>query len=392
MSNKLTIGESCNITTGKLDSNQAVAGGKYPFFTCATDPMFIDSYSFDDDVVLVAGNNAQGNFHVNRFKGKFDAYQRTYILTAKNNYNIDYIYYSLKLELKRLKEKAQGSQTKFLTMPILTSILLHESNVKNQDKIAAVLSALDAKIEVNNRINAELESLAKTIYDYWFVQFDFPNEDGKPYKASGGEMVYHPELKREIPAGWEVGNIADLFLVNPTESLSKGKVSEYLDMNALPTTGFMTSEVQYKEYGGGMKFRNGDVVIARITPCLENGKTALISLLNDNSIGFGSTEFIVLRGKNQSLSCFAACLSRSKTFRDFAISNMMGTSGRKRVDSKTIEKFNLIIPPQILLKEFESVLSKYFKISTIHTKQNQELTQLRDWLLPLLMNGQITVK
>ena len=117
-----TIGLACNVSTGKLDANQAVAGGEYPFFTCAEFPSQIDHFAFDDDVVLVAGNNANGNFHVSRFKGKFNAYQRTYILTAKDGYNIDYVYYALRLELKRLREKSQGSQTKFLTMPILTGI------------------------------------------------------------------------------------------------------------------------------------------------------------------------------------------------------------------------------------------------------------------------------
>lgn len=247
MNNNLSIGKVCNITTGKLDSNDAVDDGKYPFFTCAANPVSIDTYAFDDDVVLVAGNNAQGNFHVNRYQGKFNAYQRTYILTTKENCDIDYIYYLLKFKLKQLKEKSQGSQTKFLTMPILTDILLYEQDLKKQKEISKVLSVLDAKINVNNQINAELERLAKTIYDYWFVQFDFPNEDGKPYKSSGGAMVYSPELKREIPAGWKAGLISSLFTINPNEFLKRGENAQYLDMSALPTSGFMTNRVQIKQ-------------------------------------------------------------------------------------------------------------------------------------------------
>jgi len=205
----MKVGDICNITTGKLDSNAFINGGKYPFFTCAADPLEINTFAFDDDVILIAGNNAQGKFHLNRYKGKFNAYQRTYVLTAKPNTNLDYIYYSLKLELKRLKDKSQGSQTKFLTMPILNNIGIKELDLPEQQKIAAVLSALDAKIELNQRINAELESMAKTLYDYWFVQFDFPNEEGKPYKSAGGGMVWNEELKREIPLGWEVKKFAD---------------------------------------------------------------------------------------------------------------------------------------------------------------------------------------
>ena len=201
------IGDACKIITGKLDSNHSVPNGAYPFYTCAATPDRIDTYAYDDDVVLVAGNNAQGNFHVNRFKGKFNAYQRTYIFTAKQGYDIDYIYYALKLELKRLKKKAQGSQTKFLTMPILNGIHFKDLSFDSQAKIAAVLSALDAKIELNNRTNAELEAMAKILYNYWFVQFDFPDQNGKPYKSSGGTMAYNDTLKREIPAGWDDSNI-----------------------------------------------------------------------------------------------------------------------------------------------------------------------------------------
>ncbi|MGL5392909.1 MAG: restriction endonuclease subunit S, partial [Shewanella sp.] len=151
-----TIGLACNISTGKLDANQAVSGGEYPFFTCAEYPDQIDHFAYDDDVVLVAGNNARGNFHVSRYKGKFNAYQRTYILTAKEGFDIDYVYYALKLELKRLREKSQGSQTKFLTMPILTGIHFRDITGHEQTEIANVLTPINKKIELNNRINAEL--------------------------------------------------------------------------------------------------------------------------------------------------------------------------------------------------------------------------------------------
>ena len=140
-----------------------------------------------------------------------------------------------------------------------------------------------------------------------------------------------------------------------------------------------------------MKFQNGDVVVARITPCLENGKTALISLLKDNEVGFGSTEFIVIRGKSNTLSAFAAQLSRSTPFRQFAISNMTGTSGRKRIDANTLETFSLPLPQEEILLKYEQMVSACFKKMTINAKENQQLAQLRDWLLPLLMNGQVTV-
>lgn len=398
-----TVSDACSITTGKLDSNEFVEHGEYPFFTCAKEPLAIDHYAFDDSVILVAGNNAQGNFHVTRFTGKFNAYQRTYILTGKEGFDLDYVYYALKLSLKTLKDRAQGSQTKFLTMGLLQNLKFKARPLADQQKIAKALMALDAKIELNQRMNEELEGMAKLLYDYWFVQYDFPMSaahaaalgkphlTGHPYRASGGPMTYHETLKREIPKGWEVGAADALFDFNPTTKLKDGTVAGYFDMDAVPTRGFMTKKAQRKAFSGGTKFMNGDVVVARITPCLENGKTALITQLEEEEVGFGSTEFIVLRGKTRSLSAFGACLARSETFRKFAITNMTGTSGRKRIDAPVLKTYPMSIPPSELLVRFEEVCFSMFQQMTLNEQQTQELTTLRDWLLPMLMNGQVTV-
>jgi type I restriction enzyme S subunit len=124
---------------------------------------------------------------------------------------------------------------------------------------------------------------------------------------------------------------------------------------------------------------------------LENGKTGLVSLLEENEPAFGSTEFIVLRGRSLPLSSFACCLSRSEYFRKYAIGNMTGTSGRKRLEAPILEKLPLSIPATETLVAFEKICSPLFTLMTEHTKQNQELTALRDWLLPMLMNGQVRV-
>ena len=288
-------------------------------------------------------------------------------------------------------------------LSILRNTPVKLPNLAEQKAIAGILSALDSKIELNHRINGELEGVAKLLYDYWFVQYDFPLSAaqaaalgkprlaGQPYRTSGGKMLFNPTLKREIPKGWESGTAKDLFVFNPSISIKKGAVAAYLDMDALPTTGFMTKQIQRKEFNGGTKFTNGDVLVARITPCLENGKTGLVSLLEENEPAFGSTEFIVLRGRSLPLSSFACCLSRSEYFRKYAIGNMTGTSGRKRLEAPILEKLPLSIPATETLVAFEKICSPLFTLMTEHTKQNQELTALRDWLLPMLMNGQVRV-
>ena len=205
-------------------------------------------------------------------------------------------------------------------------------------------------------------------------------------------MVYDEILKREIPDGWKSGIASDLFCFNPSLSLPANQAASYIDMNSLPVSGFMTKKPDTKLFGGGVKFQNGDVAVARITPCLENGKTGLITMLDDGEIGFGSTEFIIIRGKDRSLSAFASMLSRSASFRQFAILNMTGTSGRKRIEAKVMELFGLPIPPKDILDSYEELVRPLFKKMTVNATQNEELTVLRDWLLPVLMNGQVTVE
>lgn len=372
----------------------------YPYYGAQGVIDHVDDYLFDGEYLLVAedGENlkSQSNNICNIVEGKFWVNNHAHILKGKADNNTQYLYYLL--NLVNYRNYVTGSAQPKLTKDNLNSIQIFIHYPVQQKKIAKVLSTLDKKIELNNRINTELESMAKTLYDYWFVQFDFPNPStnsgqfGKPYKSSGGKMVFNEVLKREIPEGWESGIASDLFEFNPTTTLKKGKSSSYIDMNALPTDGFMTKDIQTKKFSGGVKFKNGDLVVARITPCLENGKTGLVTLLKNDEIGFGSTEFIVLRGKSESLSSFASYLSRSEHFRKYAIANMTGTSGRKRVDAKALDVFSLPIPDVKLLEKFEKIVGSFFKIETNNTKENQQLTQLRDWLLPMLMNGQVTVK
>ena len=286
-----------------------------------------------------------------------------------------------------------GSIVTHLRVPDCEEIQIRiPADLSEQRRIADTLRAIDEKIELNQQINDNLEAMAQALYDYWFVQFDFPDANGKPYKSSGGKMVWNEVLKREIPAGWSCGQLGDIIQANPTEHLNKGAVAPYIAMEALSTTRFLTDEPEKKAYAGGMKFRNKDILIARITPCLENGKTALVHDLKDKEVGFGSTEYIVIRGKLFSLPTFCICLARSKEFRTYAISKMTGTSGRRRLDYKDVEAYKQPIPPASLLCKFENwgagVLDKMHKTLV----QNRILEKQRDFLLPLLMNGQVQVR
>lgn len=286
-----------------------------------------------------------------------------------------------------------GATMPSLNTKLMDNIPLQLPSIGVQNKVAKFLTDLDNKILLNREINECLEAKAKLIYDYWFVQFDFPDKNGKPYKSSGGKMVYNEELKREIPEGWVCANLSSITHLNPSLSIPKGQVANHLDMRSFPEMGYMTELPIKKEYKGGVKFQNGDVVIARITPCLENGKTAFISLLDNDEIGFGSTEFIVLRGVDPDYYSFLAFLARSISFRTFAISKMTGTSGRRRVSASDIGEYKLAIPNDLtLFSSFNKLVMPKLKLMTSNTKENDALSKSRDWLLPMLMNGQVTIK
>lgn len=387
---------TCNITTGNLDSNQAVSEGKYPFFTCAPDPLKIDSFAFEDSAILIAGNNAKGIFHLNKYSGKFNAYQRTYVLTEKVGYDLDYLFFSLKLELTRLREKSQGSQTKFLTMPLLENIQINDRDLVDQKKIASVLANLDAKIELNDKINAELEKIAKTLYDYWFVQFDFPDEDGKPYKSSGGEMVWSEELKKEIPKGWRVENINEnslTQLIKPGINFFEGK------KRYLATADVIDSKINFqadlidhesRESRANMQPVENSVWFAK----MKNSKKVILlgeysSYLADKFIL--STGFAGLKCLNKySLEYIWGCVN--SVFFETLKDRLSNGATQEAINNDSMKSIPLIIPESDILKKYNLETHQIYKKMYLNGLENQKLAELRDWLLPMLMNGQVTVE
>ena len=179
--------------------------------------------------------------------------------------------------------------------------------------------------------------------------------------------------------------------LNPTRTIKKGTIARYIGMSDLSTSISFPESWSYAQYKGGVKFVNGVTILARITPCLENGKTAYIGLLNPDETAFGSTEYIVLSPKDGIPAPFLYCLARNKKFREFAIKNMTGTSGRQRVSATAISSFELKLPSKNQLQQFGSFTTTAFKIITNNGLENQKLAMLRDTLLPKLMSGEIDV-
>ena len=259
-----------------------------------------------------------------------------------------------------------------------------------QKKIASILSSLDDKIELNTRMNKVLEEIARALFQRWFVAFEFPDAEGKPYKSAGGKMV-ESEMGR-VPEGWNVQPVSKLLTINPKLSLKKGQNASFVDMAALPMNSGSVSEVIMKEYGGGgSKFQNGDVLLARITPCLENGKTAIVDFLSEGEIGFGSTEFIVLRGEGVISTTFVYSLARDPEFRGHCIASMVGSSGRQRIQNACFGDFLVARPPDEVFERFNEIGMRLFNMITINTQQNKDLASMRDALLPKLMSRELNI-
>ncbi len=377
--------EVCNITTGKLDANAATINGAYPFFTCAPDPLRIDNYAFDDDAILLAGNNAQGNFHINRYCGKFNAYQRTYVITAKDGYDIDYIKYSIELSLEHLKKVSQGSQTKFLTMQILNSFKVSDIPYTSQQKLIKSIKKIDQKIELNNRIIAELEAMAKTIYDYWFVQFDFPNVEGKPYRSAGGEMVWNEQLKREIPKGWEAKSVISTFDVcygypfdtNQFVDFPNEKpVVRIRDILNCDVSAYTTESVDVKYW-----LQEKDLVIGMDGNFHMNFWSSTPALLNQRCVRIrGNEEYSALQAYFASLPYIKA---REKNVTRTTVGHL---------SADDINSLNILTPDLPLQKKITEMFDSFLEKMCKTKKENIELAKLRDWLLPMLMNGQVTVE
>ena len=192
-----------------------------------------------------------------------------------------------------------------------------------------------------------------------------------------------------VPTGWRAATLADAFEINPKRALKKAAIAPYLDMASLATSGHCVQPPISRTAGSGAKFSNGDTLLARITPCLENGKTAFVDFLKPYEVGWGSTEFIVLRAKASWPDYMGYLLCRHPAFRDYAIQSMSGTSGRQRVQNEVLARYPLVLSGDEIARAFGEILdSVQCRIAANHAMA-QTLSTLRDTLLPRLISGQL---
>ncbi|MFQ3592853.1 MAG: restriction endonuclease subunit S [Gemmataceae bacterium] len=299
-----------------------------------------------------------------------------------------------------------GSVQQVINLRDLKTVKVPTPPLREQQAIACILGALDDKIELNRRRNRTLEAMARAIFQSWFVDFDPVRQKSEVRRVKGkiDDSAFPSHFKLfpsnfedsplgPIPAGWRERSLPEVCEVNPTRSLPKGTVAPYLDMANMPTQGPSPETWVLREMGSGMKFINGDTLVARITPCLENGKTAYVDFLADGQVGWGSTEYIVLRPRGVIPPAFAYLLARTMDFRNFAIQQMTGSSGRQRVPADSLSKYKLVTPEpdDELFAEFGNLIVPMFQSMSAAMNQSRTLAALRDALLPKLISGELRV-
>jgi type I restriction enzyme S subunit len=300
---------------------------------------------------------------------------------------------------EQLRARSTGTTVLGIRQSELRKVSLPVPPLAEQKAIAAVLGALDDKIELNRRMNATLEAIARTLFQSWFVDFDPVRAklDGRqPTGLDPATAALFPsELEDSelgpIPKGWKVLPLPEAIAVNPTRRLQPGTVASYLDMKNMPTQGHCPDEVIQREFTSGTKFQNGDTLLARITSCLENGKTAFVDFLADGEIGWGSTEYIVFAPKPPLPPQFGYLLARSDSVRAHAIQNMTGTSGRQRVPPECFSTYTLVVPPAAIAIRFGEITAPFFTTIKSNTAQSRTLASFRDTLAPKILSGEIRV-
>ena len=351
-----------------------------------------------DDAVLTTKGNSLGRLGLvnSKVAGSVYSPHLSYWRSLRpSELSPRYLYYWAHSTVARDQIRARSESTDmapYLSLSDQLALWIELPPIGVQLGIIELLGALDDKIVLNRRMTETLEEIARALFQSWFVDFDpvHAKVEGRPTGLPDDLAALFPYSLSEdgLPEEWAEGSIADLVTINPTTPL-KMKDAPYIDMAALPTTGSRISRVVARAPGSGARFRNGDTLIARITPCIENGKTALVDCLDDDAVGWGSTEFIVLRPKEGTPRALPYLIARHQPFRENLIAAMSGTSGRQRVQADAVTRWPLAIPTAPALDVFAMITDRIFSRITSLGRESDTLAALRDTLLPKLISGEL---
>lgn len=297
------------------------------------------------------------------------------ILRNGEEFDTAYLYQLLKSDYigSQIKNITTGSSQPQITRAIVNELNLLKPSLSIQRKIAAVLSALDDKIELNRRINAELEQMARTLYDYWFVQFDFPDTNGKPYKSSGGAMKFSPELNREIPEGWDVVSLGDVADIYQPQILS---AKDLTMSEKYPVHGSNGIIGTYHEYN----HKDSEVIVSCRGDCGNIHRTPPMTWITGNAMVFKIKDCTI---HNEFMY---------QALRHVGLKQISSGSVQGQITRTNVSPLKIVWPNRENMDKYSRFAEVIVTKRLLLQNESQKLAELRDWLLPMLMNGQVSVK
>ena len=317
------------------------------------------------------------------------------VFSSGDKEKAEWLYYYLQSSYAQqyIKRYLNGAVQKFLPLKGLREFPVPQFNKELHNRIKILLN-IDKKIQINNQINQELEAMAKTLYDYWFVQFDFPDQNGKPYKSSGGKMIYHPELKREIPEGWGVEKLGELAQfkngINYEKTSSGSEKVKIINVRNISSSTIFINQTDldeiFLENDKSTNFIVNEGMIL-ITRSGIPGATRLVSELEAKTVYSG---FIIASEVNDLI--YKNLIFYYLKHVEEVLKNQSAGTIMKNISQSVLTDMTVSLPPQNVLLKFNSIIDNLLEQMKNVQRQNQELTQLRDWLLPMLMNGQVKVE
>jgi type I restriction enzyme, S subunit len=384
--------ELLSIKNGK--DHKELKNGNIPIFGSGGIMRYGDQAIYNDESILLPRKGTLSNIqYVNKPFWTVDTIY--YSVINKEIANPFYLFNFLKvLDLSKLNT---GTGVPSMTFDSYYNLDILLPEIEVQQEIASVLSSLDSKIELNNRINAELEAMAKTLYDYWFVQFDFPNAKGKPYKTSGGKMVWNEELQREIPEGWEIEgiekscSIIDCLHSKKSELIYEDESSYLLQLENIKDDGlldltskyYVTSE-EYKRWTSRIEVKENDILITNA------GRVAATAQMPKEIIAGIGRNITAIRPNSIHSTYLFLSFRGAHIQRQIKLNTDAGAFFTS-FNVKGIKKLQILRPKNNIEEKFEEITYPIRQKRELNNSENLKLTELRDWLLPMLMNGQVKV-
>lgn len=374
------LGKIAIIRTGKLDSNAAVIGGRYPFFTCDPNTLSIDVWAYDTEAVLLAGNNASGNYTAKYYKGKFNAYQRTYIIESANEeeLNIRYLCYALNQQLRLLKTVSSGSTTKFLTVRMLDNLDIPLFGINIQTQIVNILSAYDDLIENNQKQIKLLEEAAQRLYKEWFVDLNFPGHE-------------NTKIVDGVPEGWSVYPFSSKVDImsggTPKTSIPdyyNGKIPFYTPKDS--DGAFFAYKTQINITEGGLKNCNSRLYPPKTVIITARGTVGKTTILAVPMAMNQSCYALKMKENDAPYYLFFALNNEIKALQTMANGGVFNT-----IIGKTFDSINIQIPKDPLIYGFEKTVRPFMEQIKNKLQANSKLVEARDRLLPKLMSGEVKV-